>query len=222
MFVRHPKYRKQLSDKQSRILELVFKFRFVSVPLLAECLTKDKSTVYEQLVGLSEQGYLVKTYDRSYRLQLRPATYALAAKGIKYLRDSTNGQLSDTALRNMYKNKTVSEPLVVHSLDICKLWLQLNTQYPDAFDIFTKSELTKLEQFIRPLPDLYLQRKHNRSTKPNYCLETIEAGTMTWLLKKRLQAHAQWLEEHEDTWGDQYPTLLFVVIAVRRSGCSGL
>lgn len=210
MFVRHPKYRKQLSDKQSRILKLVFKFRFVSVPLLAECLGKDKSSVYEQLVGLVEQGYLLRQYDSSYRLQLKLATYALTAKGIKYLRDSTNGQLSDTALRNMYKNRTASDQLVVQSLDLFKLWLQLKQQYPDIFDVFTGSEMADATNFVRPLPDLYLQRKNKRSAKPNYFLETIEADTMSWILRKRLQAHEQWLDEHEDVWGDNYPTLLFV------------
>lgn len=207
MLVKNPKYRKQLSDKQIRILKLVFKFRFVSIPLLAAWLAKDKSSVYEQLVGLVEQGYLCKQYDRSYRLQLRPASYGLAAKGVKYLRDTTS--FSETALRNMYKNKTASELLVVQSLNAFKLCLQLKQQYPDTFDIFTKSEMTHCNDFIRPLPDLYLQRKSNRSTKPNYLLETIEAGTMTWILRKRLQAHQESSEEHEDTWG-KYPTLLFI------------
>lgn len=208
MLVKNPSHRKALNSNQVRLLKVIFKFRFVSVPLLAEYLGKDKSTVYEQLLVLSSQNYILKNYDSSYRLPAKPATYALAAKGIKYLRDNTD--LSQTALRNMYKNKTASESLIVHSLDLFKLWLQLNKQYPDTFDIFTKSEMTDFTEFIRPLPDLYLQRKHNRSTKPNYFLETIESGTMTWILRKRLQAHEQWLEEHEDAWGDNYPTLLFI------------
>lgn len=211
MLVKSPKYRKGISSNQVRLLEVLFKFRFSSVPLISEYLGKDKSTIYERLLVLVEQGYVKKNYDSSYRLPPRPATYSLAAKGIKHLRDNNQaGRYSETALRNMYKNRSASVPLVDHSLDVFKLCLQFKAQYPDVFAIFSKSEMAQFDDFLRPLPDLYVQRKSKRSTKPNYFLETIEAGTMTWILKKRIQAHQEWLDEHEEDWGDSYPTLLFV------------
>jgi hypothetical protein len=208
VLVKNPSHRNALNSNQVRLLKVLFKFRFVSVPLLSEYLGKDKSTVYEQLLVLTSQDFVVKNYDSSYRLPPRPATYDLGVKGIKFLRDNTD--LSQTALRNMYKNKTASESLVVHSLDLFKLCLQLKRQYPGTFDVFTKSELTGYDTFLRPLSDLYLQRKNKRSSKANYLLEVIAAGTYSWVVKKRLRIHQEWLDDHEDEWGDGYPTLLLV------------
>lgn len=211
MFVRSPKYRKRISDKQLGVLLLVGKFRFVSVPVLAEWLGKDKSSVYEQLIGLVEQGYVFRQYDSSYRLQGKPATYALTAKGIKYIRDNAPDVFTETTLRNLYKNRTASDTLVVQSLATAKLCLQLKKQYPDSFELFTKTELAKFEQFLRPLPDLYIRRSKKQASKPEeYLIEILEAGTFSWILRKRLQAHQENYEEHEDEWGEQYPTLLFV------------
>lgn len=206
MLVKNPSHRKALNSNQVRLLKVIFKFRFVSVLLLSEYLDKNKSTIYEQLLVLSSQNYISKSYNSSYRLPPRPATYALAAKGIKYLRDTTD--LSQTALRNMYKNRTASDTLVVQSLRNLKLCLQLQTQYPGTFSIYTKSELTEYDKFLRPLPDLYLQRKNRQQNKPNgYLVEFIDSSTFSWMLRKRIQAHQDWCDEKH--W-KEYPHVLFL------------
>jgi DNA-binding PadR family transcriptional regulator len=208
MLVKDPKYRKHISKYQLRLLLIIFKFRFVSTEYLSSHFKKDKSTIYERLLVLEKQGYVHKDYDSSCKIRQRPAVYSLTTKGIKYLRNS-DVVISENALRNMYKNKTASLELIDHSLDVFKLYLQIRNQYPDKFDIFTKSELSIFNDFIRPLPDLYLRRFSKRSAKPGYQLETIEAGTMTWIIRKRLRAHQEFYEDN-DTWEDKYPSLLLI------------
>lgn len=206
MLVKNPKYRKALNSNQIRLLKIAYKFRFVSVPLLSEYLEKDKSTVYEQLLVLLSQEYITKDYDSSYRLPPRPATYSLANKGIKFLRDTTD--LSRTTLRNMYKNKTASEPLIERSLSTMEVVLKLRKQYPDKFDIFTKSEMSQYEAFIRPLPDLYLRRRRKQTSKQHaYLLELLEPSVASWILRKRIQAYQDHFDESEI---DNYPCVLFV------------
>jgi hypothetical protein len=56
---------------------------------------------------------------------------------------------------------------------------------------------------------VYLSRASKRSTTPSYQLEIVEAGTLTWIIRKRLQAHQAFYDESDD-WNDNYPTLLFV------------
>lgn len=208
MLVKDSKYRKSISKSQLRLLLIIFKFRFVSSERIGSWFKKDKSTIYERLFVLVQQGYVRKDYDKSYRLRLRPAVYSLTAKGIRYLRNS-NVSLSELALRNQYKNSSASLQLVDHSLNVFKLCVLLRSRYPDNFDMFTRSELSAYDHFIRPLPDLYLRRASKQSTKSSYQLETIEAGTYTWIIRKRLQAHQDFLDE-SDNWSDNYPTLLFV------------
>jgi len=220
VLVKSPKYRKSISGSQIRLLELLFKFRFVSVPLVSEWLAKDKSTIYERLLVLVEQGYVQKTYDSTYRLPPKPASYSLAAKGIRHLRDNNaEDRYSELALKNMYKNRSASVGLVDYSLDLFKLCLQLRNQYPDTFHIFTKSEMTRFDDFVRPLPDLYLKRiETNRDIQKTaaddisqgYVLETLQPGIFTWILKKRIKAHQTLAEGFEDEFGYSYPTLLFI------------
>lgn len=208
MLVKKPLSRKQISKSQLRLLLIIFKFRFVSVEYIGKQLKKDKSTIYERLFVLEKQGYVHKDYDSTFRLRQRPAIYSLTAKGIKYIRN--NGpSISEIALRNMYKNKTASLRLIDHSLDVFKLCLLLGSQYPGTFDIFTTSELSAFGDFIKPRPDLYLRRASKRNSKPSYQLEIIESGAMTWILKKRMQAHQSFYEE-SDSWDDNYPTLMLV------------
>ena len=211
MLVKQPQYRKQLSKNQIELLALICKFRFVTVPLLSEWRNKDKSTIYEKLLVLTEQGYLHKTYDKSWKLLGKPAVYSLAAKGIKALRDNTDW-FPEAVYKNQYKNRSASLQLVDHSLDLFKLCLQLKKHYGETIQYFSKAEITKFEQFIRPLPDLYLAKKKDDETR-RYHLEVIEAGTFTWMIRKRINAHQDWFDENNDEdWGfeDNYPTLLLL------------
>jgi DNA-binding transcriptional ArsR family regulator len=208
VLVKVPKYRKSMSKSQLQLLLVIFKFRFVSSEYIGNWLHKDKSTIYERLYVLEKQGYVHKDYDSTYHLRLRPAIYSLATKGIRYLRDS-NVRLHEPALRNMYKNSSASLQLVDHSLNVFKLCILLKYQYPDSFALFTRSELSAFDDFIRPLPDVYLNRASKRSTTPSYQLEIVEAGTLTWIIRKRLQAHQDFYDESDD-WHDAYPALLFV------------
>jgi DNA-binding transcriptional ArsR family regulator len=208
VLVKIPKYRKSISKSQLQLLLVVFKFRFVGSEYIGSWLHKDKSTIYERLYVLEKQGYVHKDYDSTYHLRLRPAIYSLTAKGIRYLRDS-DIQLHEAALRNMYKNSSASLQLVDHSLNVFRLCVLLKSQYLDTVQLFTRPELSAYSQFIRPLFDVYIQQALKQSTKPNYQLEIIEAGTFTWIIRKRLQAHQDFLDECDD-WHDDYPTLLFV------------
>ena len=177
----------------------------MTVPLLAEYLHKDKSTVYEQLLTLVGQELLTKNYDSSYRLPPKAATYCLAAKGIRYLRDTT--ELSRRALRNQYKNKAASEQLVEQCLKTFEFAIRLRRQYEDAFDILSKSDLCEEDDFIRPLPDLYLQNRSEQASAHNYMLELLEPSIASWLVRKRIRAHC----EAADDVDYLYPHILFVV-----------
>jgi DNA-binding PadR family transcriptional regulator len=203
-----PKYRRPLSNKQVSLLELVFKFRFVSVELLAEVLGKDRSSIYENLYVLVKQEYVTKRYDKTYRLRQRPASYCLATKGIRYLRENTD--TSQKGLRNMYKNKRMDEEHIDKCLLIMKVALTLNKQANNVFDIATKYELTDQEFFLRPLPDLYLGRKKPKDGhKFDYTLDIFEPNLPTWVLRKRLRGYQEHCYEAELDDGE-YPNVLLV------------
>lgn len=196
MLGKEPKYRRPLSSNQARLLYILFKFRFGTSDLIAAVVKKDRSTVYESLRVLEKQGYIHKFHDSSYRLRGRPAVYTLAAQGIKYLRD--NSEIDHTTLRNFYKNKRIAienESLVDHCLLVFRIFAVLKAQTGKKFSIYTKYELDK-DDFVNPKPELWLQRRGN-SQKPDYILDIFPAGTMTWLLRKRLRQHQDFADEYE-------------------------
>lgn len=201
MLVQSPKYRRPLNSNQVRLLKLCFKFRFVSVDLLAEYLKKDRSTIYERLYVLEKQGYIGKFYNKTYRLLQKPATYYLATKGIRYLRENTG--LDHTTLRNFYKNKNASPELVSHCLLVNSILLAFKRQTGKRFDIFTKYELDRRIAPMAP-PDLYLQSKKNGV--PNYVLDIFVPGTFTWLLRKRIRQYQDYAGQDEY----RVPDVLFV------------
>lgn len=205
MLVKEPKYRRPVSSNQVRLLYILFKFRFGTSDLIADLVKKDRSTVYESLRTLEKQGYIHKFHDKTYRLRGRPAVYTLAAKGIKYLRNTS--KVDQTTLRNFYKNKRIAvenEPLVDQCLLVFRIFNVLKTQTGKTFSIYTKYELDK-DDFVSPKPELWLQRQ-GKSQKPDYILDVFPAGTMTWLLRKRLRQHQEAEEESEYI----YPNVLLI------------
>jgi DNA-binding PadR family transcriptional regulator len=208
-------HRKQLSIGQIKLLGLVAKFRFVTVELISSWRDKSKATIYERLAILEDQGYLQKRYEKSWKLLGRPAVYSLTGKGLRMIRDHKPGYFTDAVIRNQYKNRSASLQLVDHSLDVAKLCVQLFKQYDSTYDIFAKSEIDRFEAFMRPLPDLYIRtnRKDEADQAIHYQLETIEAGTFTWMIKKRINAHQDWFDDNNDedwSFEDNYPHLLLV------------
>lgn len=202
-------HRKRLNENQLRLLGLICKFRFVTVPFISAWRNKNKSTVYERLLVLVDQGYLHKSYDKSWKLLGKPAIYSLAAKGIKALRDNTD-YFSEVVYKNQYKNKSASRQLVDRSLDIADLCLRLNQQYGATLELFSKAEIARFEEFIRPLPDIYLRTASKKEGElQHYQLEIIEAGTFTWMIRKRINAHQEWLDE-DWSFNRNYPTLLLI------------
>lgn len=200
MLVKNPKYRHKLSTNQTGLLKLLFKFRFVTTDLVAELIGKDRSTIYESLYVLGKQGYVAKQYGSSYRLRQRPASYCLAAKGIRYLWGQPG--LEEKTLRNFYKSRRAPETVVDRCLDVFKIYLALMKSFGPDYQIFTKHELSR-DKFVSPMPELFIQGKTNQ---PDYVVDIFSAGTFSWLLRKRIQQH----NDFADGSNYQYPHVLCI------------
>ncbi len=196
-----PKYRWKFSQDQLRLLAYVYSFRFVTTDLLAEVLKKDRSTLYERFTVLVEQGYLLKQYDSTYRIDRRPASYCLAPAGIRALKGSD--YVMETTLLQNYKNKNFTREQIDDCLQLMRIRIVLKKQYGNHFDIFTQYQLNR-EAYVRPTPLLSLSGKTDKI--PDYLVDLIPAGTPTWQVKKRLGQHEEFADESDYT----YPHVLFI------------
>lgn len=193
-----PKRRYSISKPQELVLVYLFKYRFMTSDLLAEILVKDRSTIYERLSVLEQQGYIAKQYDSTFRIRGRSATYHLAPKGIRYLK---HHGAERTQLH--YKSKNFTEEQIEEQLMYARVSLALSGHYQDKFITYTKYQL---EHGKYLMPTSHLLFKGKSKNTPDYLLEVFPAFTMSWRIRKRINQHVDAANEFEN----KYPYLLLV------------
>jgi len=192
----------KLNNNQLHILVLIYKFRFITIPLLTNYLNlKYLSTILRTLRLLEEKGYIHRKYEPAYKIDRKPAIYWLTAKGVAVFKDDP--RFNPSVLHSYYKNKSLSDEFIQHNLDTFKAYNAIKNTYEDKFEMFTKQEITHLTDFPEARPDIYLRGKEE------YFI-VIAHDMQTFLLKKRLKDYVNHSEEIG--WGNSnYPTLLFVL-----------
>jgi len=195
-----PKTRYSVSDVQRLMLLWILKYRFVSSDLLAECLGKDRSTIYERLSVLVDQGYVMKLYDKTYRLRQRTAIYYLAPAGIRYLKKAGYNR---TQLH--YKSKHFTDEQIDEQFLLGELARAIKAPYGDRFALYTKYQLDLEELCITPPP--YAKLVGKRNSIPDYFMEYFPAFHESWKIRRRVNQHIEYADEHDD---ELYPHLLLI------------
>ena len=119
-----PKTRYKVSSNQELLLLYMLKYRFISSDVIADSIGKDRSTIYERLSVLVDQGYVVKLYDKTYRFRQRPVIYYLAPMGIRYLK---HRGYERTQLH--YKNKDYTDEQIDEQMLLTSLVRMIAKQY---------------------------------------------------------------------------------------------
>ncbi len=193
------KTRYSISSAQTSLLYALLKYRFLTTDLLAELLHKDRSTIYERLSVLVDQGYVTKKYNNSYRIDRRPATYYLAPAGIRYLKSRG---VERTQLH--YKNKDFTEAQIDEYYRYPKFSRAIHRNYPETFHTRTKYQLDP-ENYLNPMP--WLLFVPDNEDAPELFMEYIPAGEQSWIIRKRINQHIDYADEEADY---RYPYLLVV------------
>ncbi len=193
-----------LNQNQHRILVLLYKFRFVTIPLLQEYLgLKHPSTIWRTLQTLEEQEYIASIFDKSYVKISKPAYYFLAKNGLALLKEDPD--FDGSVLHSYYKNKSLSDETRDHALTVMAAYNSLHATYDDSYYMFTKSELAAFDDLPEHKPDLYLRKPDDSK---EYFI-TLAHDVQPFITRKRL---AEYIEHSEDEgWpSGKYPGLLFV------------
>ncbi len=193
------KTRYTISKSQESILRALYKYRFLTSDLLAALLKKDRSTIYERLAVLVDQGYVAKKYNGTYRIDRRPAAYYLAPAGIRYLKKAG---FSRTQIH--YKSKDFTESQIDEYYRYPKLSMAVQRNYPQTFYTITKYQLNP-EEYIKPLPWIMLEPDDEDA--PSFFMEYVPAGEQGWIIRKRINAHINYADEEAEY---TYPYLLLV------------
>jgi|GEM_PF-1186978 len=143
---------RKLNQNQIDVLLLLYKFRFVTSNLLTQKLQLQlRNSINSRLQILEDQEYIGRRYDKSYKLMNKPASYFMLPKGFAVLR-GVDG-ISNHTLKNMYKDVRATDGFVERSLAIFSLYNHLEAILGERFDMFSKSELTGMEDMPEASPD---------------------------------------------------------------------
>lgn len=201
-----PKARKQLNELQIELLQILYKFRFGNAKLIAQYQDQSIRNINVRLTNLLEQEYIGRSYDSSYRINRRPATYYLLPKAIRLLK--TNPELDPKGLHLLYYNHKAKLVFVNHCLRLFRMYLKLNEIYGEDLEFFASTELAEQQYFPRPLPDGYLTFSGNHSEVSDCMLELLESSTSLSRLRQRVN---RYMAHHElGTCEGDYPHILLV------------
>lgn len=206
-----PIRRNKLNAKQIQLLKTIYKFRFITLSLLAQYRHSDQSSLNRNLQRLVDQQYLIKQYDNSYRIDRKSARFNLAPAAITWL--MKNSDLNQKTLHAMY-NKS-EEPFVLQSLAIMEVAISLKETYPDTFYIYSASEISRDIDFPKPRPHLYLRRIETDNQKTNEYFVELHHTNQPYLIRQRFKELVQHYDD--EGWPDGgYPGLLFILGSARQ------
>ena len=181
---------------------LIYKFRFITIPLLTTYQNlKNETTMLRTLRILEEKGYIYRKYEPSYKIDRKPAIYWLTAKGVAVFKDDP--RFNPSILHSYYKNKHLSDEFIGHNIDTFTVYNSIRDSYKGQFEMFTKQEIAHFTDFPDNKPDIYL-----RGEKEYFIV--LAHDMQSFLLKKRLLEYINHSEEEGWSSGN-YPTLLFVL-----------
>src|SRR5579884_2712174 len=142
-----------LSAKQRRLLETLFRFRFMAIDDLAALLAKDRVVLYRRLAVLVNRGYVYKRYQVSYQLQHYPAIYGLTPKGLRYV--CTHSQGKRAYLKANQKDASLGQAYIDRHRAMAAVYIALQRHLGQHYTLYTRYELNPAD-FSMPLPALYL------------------------------------------------------------------
>jgi hypothetical protein len=155
---------RKLNQNQIDVLLLLYKFRFATSNLLTQKLKlQHRSSINSRLQILEDQEYIGRRYDKSYKLMNKPASYFMLPKGFAVLRGMDG--ISNNTLKNMYKDVRATDGFVERSLAIFSFYNHLEAILGERFDMFSKSELTGMEDMPEASPDGLIRFKTSSGSR---------------------------------------------------------
>lgn len=169
-----PKYRRPLNTEQVIILELLYKFRFVTTVVVKDYFAESNPgmNVFRRLETLEEQGFIAKRYFDNYRLMHKPVVYYLLPAGARKISEYRDED-DEVDVKSIYRDGSVGERFAMHCVAMCSLYIQLMDEYGDDLEFLSRSDQAGLENLPKQKPDAYLALETDDGTQP-YFIDVLD------------------------------------------------
>lgn len=206
------KYRRPLNKQQVRTLHLLYWYRFCTAKQLAHSFKKPSpKAIQNKLHILEEQQLIGKRYDKSYKLAGRPAEYFITPKGTRALEATQPNTTNQWATKCLYKNKTVSDDFLRHTIAVTDASKLLRALYGAKIEILTKSYMSQFHSYPTWTPDLHVKIPAHGQTPAKHYFVDIWDGTKPFFVAVRKTRNYTNFKESGD-WEDdeQFPAILAI------------
>jgi len=210
-----PKYRWPLNHVQVEVLELLYKFRFVTVPTVRDYFLESYPgmNVFKKLERLESQGFIAKRYLDNFELLHKPVVYYLLPDGSRELREyRAEDDVDEVNIQGIYRDGIVSEQFALHCIAVFRLYNRLSVQYGESLGFFSRSDQKGLEGFPKPLPDAYVTFSVADETISHYFMDVVDDDMhLMAVVSQRMKRYISYARSGE--WGlmqAPFPTLIFV------------
>ena len=192
----------KLSEKQINVLITIYRFRFITIPLLAKLNAVSNQSIAGSIKVLEEAGLVNKRYSSSYKLQGKAARYFLSPKAIKLFQD--NDDINQHSLNLFYKTKLLSEDAVDSHIQTLQTYIDYRAKLTSNYTLKTKYELYKHEDQPDPPSDIYA---HSNNKQQSDIFIEIHNNQQTFVIQKRLTYLAEFIE---DNCEDKQPKVILI------------
>ena len=192
----------KLSEKQIGILITIYRFRFITIPLLAKYNEVSNQSIAGSIKVLEEAGLVNKRYNSSYKLQGKAARYFLSPKAIKLFQESDD--INQHSLNLFYKTKLLSEEAVDCHIQTLQTYIDYRAKLTSNYTLKTKYELYKHEDQPDPPSDIYV--RSNIKQQSDIFIE-IHNNSQAFIIQKRLTYLAEFIEENYE---DNQPKVILI------------
>jgi len=200
----------QLTTKQTEILTLLYRFRFLNRNQIQTLLKhKYHSRVLNWLKELTDLKLIIKSYEKSFTTD--SAVYRLDKSARKYLKD--NSKLNIKPLSRLWRETKYSPQLEKHCLFLTDIYLSLiefTKKLKSELHFHAKTDLHGMTNLIDPKPDSYFAIESNETIK-RYFLDILD-DLPPMVLRRRVKQYFEYFDS--DQWQDNtdkpFPDIILV------------
>ena len=202
------KSRRKRTEKQIELLYTIYKFRFVTVDLLAMYLGITQGTAQIRLNLLVRETYIGRLYDSTYRLRGKGARYMLLPNGFNELK--RHRELSPTIIKQLYKDPYASEAFADRQVTVMEVALTLiNNHNVDNDKFLTKSEMIKYSGLPDYPPDGFFASATKKSQ--NFFIDVVTEQEPLFVSLRKVREYIDFGETSEwEESGRPVPILLLI------------
>lgn len=206
------KYRRSLNKQQIRTLHLLYWYRFSTAKQLAHSFKKPSpKAIQNKLQILEDQQLISKRYDKSYKLAGRPAEYFITPKGARALEKAQPNTTNQWATKSLYKNKTVSDDFLKHTITITDTSKRLRALYGSKVEILTKSYMAQFDSYPAWVPDLHIKVPAHAETPAKHYFIDIWDGTKPFFVAvRKTRNYVNFKESGDWLEGTPFPAILAI------------